>query len=173
MLIIKNSNFISNLQIQIFNLTVVLLFCFIQISLNFLSIFSISQPYLILIFLYFLIIYAKNPPSNLILIFLGVVYDLITGINIGIHSIFFFSFNFFLNYYREKLSISKKFGEWILFSTTYFSSLVITKLFFVVLVLKVPDLHTISFNLGSTLLIFIVIKTIIDIPRFLFSILYK
>ena len=81
-----NSEFIFNNLI----FTLVILFaCFLQISLNFLSFFVISQPYVLAIILFLTIRRLNYEASNILIILCGLLYDLITGGLIGIHSLFF------------------------------------------------------------------------------------
>ena len=150
--------------------TILLLsFCFVQISLNFLSFFFISQPYVMVIFLFLLIIRSDNPPSSVLLIFVGLFYDLITGTHLGIHSFFFILVKNLIFFYEERYKISKFYGEWILFSIVYSLTLIITKIIFIFVNFTLPDLNAISFNLGFTLLIFPIISFLIDLPKYFLS----
>ena len=161
----ENLYLIIFLQKNIINVSLILIFFFFQISLNFLSIFSISQPYLMVILLFLLIRNHKNCPSGITLIFLGIFYDLITGTHIGIHSLFFLLLKLFSIFYEKKFNISKLYGEWILFSIVYVMTLFSVKFIFLLTIFKVPDFYSISFNLGCTLLIFPIIKFLYDLPR--------
>ena len=150
--------------------TILLLsFCFVQISLNFLSFFFISQPYVMVIFLFLLIIRSDNPPSSVLLIFVGLFYDLITGTHLGIHSFFFILVKNLIFFYEERYKLSKFYGEWILFSIVYSLTLIITKITFIIVNFTFPDLNAISFNLGFTLLIFPIISFLIDLPKYFLS----
>ena len=150
--------------------TILLLsFCFVQISLNFLSFFFISQPYVMVIFLFLLIMRSDNPPSSLLLVFTGFFYDLITGTHLGIHSFFFILVKNLIFFYEERYKISKFYGEWILFSIVYSLTLIITKIIFIFVNFTLPDLNAISFNLGFTLLIFPIISFLIDLPKYFLS----
>ena len=64
--------------------------CFLQISLNFLSFFVISQPYILAIILFITIRRLNYEASSILIILSGLLYDLITGGLIGVHSLFFF-----------------------------------------------------------------------------------
>ena len=158
---------------NLINIALLFSFCFVQISLNFLSFFFISQPYLIVIFLFLFIKRSDNPPSALILIFVGIFYDLITGTHMGIHSFFFILVKILTFYFEERFKISKFYGEWILFSIVYSFTLIITKTVFILINLKLPDFYAISFNLGFTLLIFPLINFLIDLPKILLSFFLK
>ena len=142
-------------------------------SLNFLTIFKISQPYLIVIVIFLLLRNSKISLSSILLVFFGAIFDIITGTNLGIHSLFFLLIKVFIEIYEIKFKISNKFGEWILFSLVYFSSLVITKFVFILLTLKIPDVFSILFNLGSTLLIFPIIQFLINLPKIFFNLVSK
>ena len=161
MLLKLNLNILFWLQKNIFNICIIFLFCFVQMSLNFLTIFKISQPYLIVIIIFLLLRNSKNKVSAILLIFFGIIFDILTGTILGMHSFLFFLiklFFFFLDIFEIKFKISKKMGEWILFSLVYFSSLLVTKFVFVLVTFKSPDMFAIIFNLGSTLLIFPIAK---------------
>ena len=149
-----------------FIFTLILLFaCFLQISLNFLSFFVISQPYIIAIILFITLRKFNHESLGFMIILCGLLYDLITGGLIGIHSLFFL----FLKLFTLNLSISnkilKKYGEWFLFSFSYIISLLIMKVIFVILNFKYPDIYAISFNIGTTLLLFPVVLFLIDVPK--------
>ena len=162
-----NSEFFFNNLIFIL---IILFACFIQISLNFLSFFVISQPYILAIVLFLTIRRVDYEVSSILIILYGLVYDLITGGLIGIHSLFFL----FLKFFSSNLSISnkilKKYGEWFLFSFSYIISLLIMKVIFVIVNFKFPDIYAISFNIGTTLLLFPVILFLIDVPKIVFKV---
>ena len=163
----------SFIQKNLTNIALLLFFCFVQISLNFLSFFFISQPYLMIIFLFLFIKRSDNPPSALILILVGIFYDLITGTQLGIHSFFFILVKILTFYFEERFKISKFYGEWILFSIVYSFSLIITKAVFILINLKLPDFYAISFNLGFTLLIFPLISFLINVPKLFLKLFLK
>ena len=162
-----NSEFFFNNLIFSF---IILTASFLQISLNFLSFFVISQPYILAIVLFLTIRRVDYEVSSLLIILFGLLYDLITGGLIGIHSMFFL----FLKFFTVNLSISnkilKKYGEWFLFSFSYIISLFIVKIMFVVVNFKSPDIYAISFNVGTTLLLFPVILFLIDAPKLVFKV---
>ena len=160
-----NLHLINFLQKNILNFLIMMVFFFFQMSLNFLSIFSISQPYLMVICLFLLIRNSESPPSGISLILLGTIYDLITGTHIGIHSLFFLLIKLFVAFYENNFYISKNYGEWILFAIVYSKVLVLVKLIFLLIIFKIPDLFSISFNLGCTLLFFPIIKFLYDLPK--------
>ena len=164
---------ISVIQKNLIQIALLLSFCFVQISLNFLSFFFISQPYLMIIFLYLLIRRSNNPPSFLILICMGMFYDLITGTHLGMHSFFFILIKMLIYFYEERLKLSKLYGEWILFSIVYSLTLIITKMTFIIVNFTLPDLNAMSFNLGFTLLIFPIISFLIDFPKYILSFIFR
>ena len=100
----------------------------------------------------------------------GLIYDLITGGPIGIHSLFFL----FLKLFTLNLSISKKiikkYGEWFLYSFSYIISLLIIKIIFIIVNFKFPDIYAISFNVGTTLLLFPVVLFLINVPKIIFNV---
>ena len=163
-----NSEFIFNNLI----FTLIILFaCFLQISLNFLSFFVISQPYILAIVLFLTIRRLNYEASSVLIILFGVLYDLITGGLIGIHSIFFLLLKFFTVNFNLSKKVFKKYGEWFLFSFSYIISLLIVKVIFLVVNFKFPDIYAISFNIGTTLLLFPIILFLIDIPTVVFKVL--
>ena len=148
---------------------IILTASFLQISLNFLSFFVISQPYILAIILFLTLRRLNYETSGILIILCGLLYDFITGGLMGIHSLFFL----FLKFFALNLSISnkiqKKYGEWFLFSFSYIISLIIMKVIFVILNFKFPDIYAISFNVGTTLLLFPVILFLIDVPKIFFK----
>ena len=164
MLLKLNLNILFWLQKNIFNICIVFLFCFVQMSLNFLTIFKISQPYLVVIIIFLLLRNSKNKVSPILLIFFGIIFDILTGTILGMHSFLFFLIKFFLDIFEIKFKVSKNMGDWILFSLVYFSSLLVTKFIFVLVTFKSHDIFAIIFNLVSTLLIFPIAKILVGRP---------
>ena len=156
-------------QQNLLQIILILSFCFVQISLNFFSFLFISQPYVMVIFLFLLIMRSDNPPSSMLLIFTGLFYDLITGTHLGIHSFFFILVKIQIFFYEERYKLSKFYGEWILFSIVYSLTLIITKVIFIIVYFTLPDLNAISFNLGFTLLMFPIISFLINLPKYFLS----
>ena len=155
-----------------FIFTLIILFaCFLQISLNFLSFFVISQPYIIAIILFLTIRRLNYETSGVLIILSGLLYDLIIGGLIGIHSLFFILLKFFTINFNFSYKIFKKYGEWFLFSFSYIISLFIIKVIFLFVNFKFPDIYAISFNIGTTLLLFPIILFLIDIPKVVFKVL--
>ena len=144
---------------------IILVACFLQISLNFLSFFMISQPYILAIVLFLTIRRLNYETSSILIILSGLLYDLIIGGLIGVHSLFFLILKFFTVNFNFSNKILKKYGEWFLFSFSYIISLLITKIIFVIVNFKFPDIYAISFNIGTTLLLFPIILFLIDIPK--------
>ena len=144
---------------------IILAACFLQISLNFLSFFIISQPYILAIVLFLTIRRVDYEVSSSLIILYGILYDLITGGLIGIHSMFFLFLKLFTINFNISNRIVKKYGEWFLFSFSYIISLFIVKVMFVVINFKFPDIYAISFNIGTTLLLFPVILLLTNAPK--------
>ena len=162
-----NSDFLFNNLI----FTLIILFaCFLQISLNFLSFFVISQPYILAIILFLSIRRLNFETSSILIILYGLLYDLITGGLIGVHSLFFLLLKFFTINFDFSKKILKKYGEWFLFSFSYIVSLSILKVIFLFVNFKFPDIYAISFNIGTTLLLFPVVLFLIDIPKLVFKV---
>ena len=149
---------------------IILLACFLQISLNFLSFFVISQPYILAIILFLVVRRLNHEASGIMIILYGLLYDLIIGGLIGIHSLFFLLLKFFTLNFNYSNNLLKKYGEWFLFSFAYIISLLIVKVIFVIVNLKFPDIYAISFNIGTTLLLFPIFLFLIDIPKLFFRV---
>ena len=148
---------------------IILVACFVQISLNFLSFFIISQPYIIAIVLFLTIRRLNYQSSSFLIIIYGLLYDLITGGLIGIHSLFFLLLKFMIDS-NFSYKVLKKYGEWFLFCFSYIISLTITKVIFVIVNFKFPDIHAISFNIGTTLLLFPIFLFLIDLPKIILKV---
>ena len=146
---------------------------FFQISLNFLSLFVISQPYILAIVLFLTIRRVDYEISSFLIILYGLIYDLITGGLIGIHSLFFLILKLFTVNFNISNKILNKYGEWFLFSFSYIISLLIVKVMFIVINFKIPDIYSISFNIGTTLLLFPVILLLINVPKVFFKIFFS
>ena len=162
-----------NLEFFFNNLIFTLIFfaaSFLQISLNFLSFFVISQPYILAIFLFLTIRRVDYEISSILLILYGLMYDLITGGLIGIHSLFFLLLKLFTVDFNISNKILNKYGEWFLFSFSYIISLIIVKVMFVIINFKIPDIYSISFNIRTTLLLFPIILLLINVPKVFFKI---
>ena len=144
---------------------IILIACFLQISLNFLSFFVISQPYILAIILFLTLRRLNYEASSILIILCGLLYDLIIGGLIGIHSLFFLILKFFTVNFNFSNKILKKYGDWFLFSFSYIVSLLIIKIVFVIINFKFPDIYAISFNIGTTLLLFPIFLFVIDIPK--------
>ena len=144
---------------------IILIACFLQISLNFLSFFVISQPYILAIVLFLTLRRLNYEASSILIILCGLLYDLIIGGLIGIHSLFFLILKFFTVDFNFSNKILKKYGDWFLFSFSYIVSLLIIKIVFVIINFKFPDIYAISFNIGTTLLLFPIFLFVIDIPK--------
>ena len=149
---------------------IILAASFLQISLNFLSFFVISQPYIIAIVLFLTIRKVDYEVSSILIILYGLIYDLITGGLIGTHSLFFLFLKLFTLNLGINNKILKKYGEWFLFSFSYIMSLLIMKVIFVIINFKFIDIYAISFNVGTTLLLFPVILFLIDVPKIVFKV---
>ncbi len=161
------------IQRRIIEIFAFLAFFFIQISLSFLSIFSISQPYVMVIFIYIFIKKFKFDVSIFNLFFLGLGYDLMTGTNIGVHSLFFILTKVFIEVLENQFQFTKKYGDWMLFCLVYILSFTITKFIFSLSLFLVPDINAISFNIGFTLIIYPIIKFTLDIPKILIEFFYR
>ena len=164
-----NFNSIEFIKNNLFFFFSMIIISFFQVSLNFLSLFKISQPYIIAIILFLTIRHLKSLPSDIFIILCGIFYDLISGSLLGIHSLLFITIKIFTLNFKYSFHIEKKYGEWFLFSFVYIMSIILTKLVFILINLKVPDIYAISYNIGTTLLIFPIILVFINLPKLFFK----
>ncbi len=157
------------IQKNILFFVIIIASCLVQISLNFLSFFKISQPYLIAIIIFLMIKNFKSIPSYTLIIISGLFYDFISGSLLGIHSLFFSMIKISTLNSKLSLYIEKNYGEWFLFCFVYIISLIFTKLVFIIVNLKIPDVYAISYNIGTTLLLFPIIVTLINLPKLIYK----
>ena len=130
----------------------------LQKSLSFFSLFEIATPNLISIIIFFCVIRFNINPSNTVLFFLGLIYDIINGNNLGTTTIFLLLFKYF-----TKIMLYEKFNkinqeEWIFFTLIFIFSFVIVFLLNIVINLSVPELSPTFFHIGITLILFPIIN---------------
>ena len=133
----------------------------------------ISQPYIIAIILFITLRKFNHESLGFMIILCGLLYDLIIGGLIGIHSLLFILIKFFTINFNNSKKILKKYGEWFLFSFSYIIGLLIMKVIFVIVTFKFPDINAIFFNIGTTLLLFPAILFLIDAPKVVYRVFIK
>ena len=142
----------------------VFLFCILnfQTSLSYFSIFEISTPSLVTIVIYLCIVRFNINPSNIILLLIGFLHDIVIGNNLGTTSIFLLLFKYFI--YRiilEKIN-KKNQEEWIYFTIIFIFSFIIVFLLNLILSFSLPELSPIFFHVGITLILFPIINVSIN-----------
>ena len=138
----------------------VFLFCILnfQTSLSYFSIFEISTPSLVTIVIYLCIVRFNINPSNIILLLIGFLHDIVIGNNLGTTSIFLLLFKYFI--YRiilEKIN-KKNQEEWIYFTMIFIFSFIIVFLLNLIISFSLPELSPIFFHVGITLILFPIIN---------------
>ena len=142
----------------------VFLFCILnfQTSLSYFSIFEISTPSLVTIVIYLCIVRFNINPSNIILLLIGFLHDIVIGNNLGTTSIFLLLFKYFI--YRiilEKIN-KKNQEEWIYFTIIFIFSFIIVFLLNLIISFSLPELSPIFFHVGITLILFPIINISIN-----------
>ena len=144
------------------------LFCIsnFQSSLSFFSMFEISTPNLISIVIYFCIVRFNIDPSNIILLLIGFLHDIMTGSIIGTSSIFLL----LLKYFTERIILEKinkkNQEEWIYFTMIFIFSFSIVFLINLIISFSLPALSPIFFHIGITLILFPFISICINFFSF-------
>ena len=146
----------------------VFLFCILnfQTSLSFFSMFEISTPSLISIFIYLCIVRFNVNPSNITLLFIGLLHDIMIGNYLGISSIFLILLKFFTNNLILDKINKKNQEEWIYFTIIFILSFGIVFLLKFIINLSLPDLSPIFFHVGITLILFPIINISINFFSF-------
>ena len=133
-----------------------------QTSLSYFSIFEISTPSLVTIVIYLCIVRFNINPSNIILLLIGFLHDIVIGNNLGTTSIFLLLFKYFI--YRiilEKIN-KKNQEEWIYFTIIFIFSFIIVFLLNLIISFSLPELSPIFFHVGITLILFPIINISIN-----------
>ncbi len=128
--------------------------------------FKISTPSLISIVIYISMVRFNINPSNIILLFIGFLHDIMIGNNLGISSIFLLLFKYFIErIILEKIN-KKNQEEWIYFTIIFICSFGIVFLFNLIMSFSLPELSPVFFHVGITLILFPIIN--ISINFFIF-----
>ena len=130
----------------------------IEISLGLFSIFENSAPSLLSIAIYLCLKKFSINLSSFSLFFLGLLYDVLLGSNIGISSMFFLLIKYFTEQLKLNFSIindtNDSNDDWFYFTFVYIVSFIIIFSLNIIVNLTIPDLSPILFHLGATLIIF-------------------
>ena len=128
--------------------------------------FEISTPNLISIVIYFCIVRFNINPSNIILLLIGFLHDIMTGSNIGTSSIFLL----LLKYFTQRIILEKinkkNQEEWIYFTIIFIFSFSIVFLIKLIISFSLPALSPIFFHIGITLILFPFISICINFFSF-------
>ncbi len=129
--------------------------------------FEISTPSLISITIYLFIVRLNINPSNITLLLIGFLHDIMIGNNIGTTSIFLLLFKYFTySLILEKVN-KKNQEDWIYFTIIFIFSFGIVFLFYLVINFSIPELSPIFFHVGITLILFPIINISINFFSFI------
>ena len=139
----------------------------IESSFGFFLIFDHSTPSFLSIAIYLCLRKFSIHISSFLLFTLGILYDVLLGSNIGISSMFFLLIKYFTQYLKLSFIENNANDDWIYFTFVYLSSFFISFSLNIILNLTIPDFSPVLFHLGSTLIIFPFIVTIINFIYFI------
>ena len=135
-------------------------------SLSFFALFETITPNIVSIILYLLMTRFNINPSNTLLFSLGLTDDIMSGVNIGITSVFLLLLKYFSkSIILEKITNNKK-EEWLSFTIIFIFSFCIVFLLNVIVNLSIPDMGPIFFHIGITLIVFPIINISINFFTF-------
>ena len=136
-------------------------------SLGYFSIFDSSTPSIISILIYLLIRKLDLSPSNILLFFLGILNDIMSGVSVGFSSIFLL----LIKLQAENLSFLKlnknNEQQWFSFTFIFITTFLIVFLINVIVNLNIPDLNPLLFHIGTTLILFPIINSSLDLIFFI------
>ena len=147
----------------------ILLFLLINFekALGFFSIFNSSTPSLVSITIYLCIRKLNFTPSNILLLILGILNDIIASVNIGVSSIFFLLIKLLTENFSS-LNLNKNSQQsWFSFTIIFTLSIFTIILINIIINLSIPDLNPLLFHIGTTLILFPIINLAIDLMFFL------
>ena len=135
-------------------------------SLSFFALFETITPNIVSIILYLLMTRFNINPSNTLLFSLGLTDDIMSGVNIGITSVFLLLLKYFSkSIILEKITNNKK-EEWLSFTIIFIFSFCIVFLLNVIVNLSIPDMGPIFFHIGITLIVFPIVNISINFFSF-------
>ena len=128
--------------------------------------FKISTPNLISIVIYLCIVRFNIYPSNILLLLIGFLHDIMIGNNLGTSSIFLL----LLKYFTERIILEKinkkNQEEWIYFTMIFILSFSIVFLINLIISFSLPELSPIFFHIGITLILYPFISASINFFSF-------
>ena len=139
----------------------------VEISFGFFLIFDNSFPSLLSIAIYLCLRKFSIHVSSFSLFTLGLLYDVLLGSNVGIHSMFFLLIKYFTQYLNLRFIENHSQDDWIYFTCVFISSFIIIFVLNMILNLTIPDFSPILFHLGVTLIIFPFLVLSINFIHFL------
>ena len=154
--------FIYNLSKSIFFFIGIFFLINIEVSLSFFQIFNTATPSLVSVIFFLFIKKINYIPSNLNLICIGLLNDILLGNNLGLTSIFFLLFKYLTESIRINIADKKHEEDWLYFTLIFVVAFTVTLLINMLLNLKIPDLGPILYYLGITLVTFPIINIIIN-----------
>ena len=136
-------------------------------SLGYFSIFNSSTPSIISILIYLLIRKLNFSPSNILLFFLGILNDIMSGVSLGFSSMFLLLIKFQAeNFSFLKLNKNNE-QQWFSFTFIFITTFLIVLLINVIVNLNIPDLNPLLFHVGTTLILFPIINSGLDLIFFI------
>ena len=151
----------------------ILLFLLINFekALGFFSVFNSSTPSLVSIAIYLCIRKLNFTPSNMLMLTLGILNDIIASVNLGISSIFFLLIKL-LSENLSSLNLDNNSQQsWFSFTIIFSLSIVTIILIKIVINLSIPDINPLLFHIGTTLILFPIINLGIDLMFFIFKLI--
>ena len=145
----------------------------LEISLNLFSFFDYSPPSLISIIIFISIRkYSINYPNHILFI-LGIIYDVILGVNLGSSTILFILIKYFTYYVQIRFSINNYNNDWFYFTCVFVISFLIIFFINIFLNLVIPDFSPLLFHTGVTLIFFPLILMFLNLINFITNFLKK
>ena len=144
-----------------------------EVSLNLFSIFDYSPPSLISIIIFISIRKYSINYSNFILFILGLIYDIILGVNLGSNTILFLLIKYLTHYIKSSFSINNNNNDWFYFTGVFLTSFLIIFLINIFLNMVIPDFGPVLFHIGITLIFFPLILIFLNLINFLTNFLEK
>ena len=154
--------FINNLSKSIFFFIGIFFLINIEVSLSFFLIFNTATPSLVSIIIFLFIKRFNYIPSNLNLIFIGLINDIFLGNNLGLTSIYFLLFKYLTENIRINMTDKEHDEDWLYFTLIFVIAFTVTLLINILLNLKIPDLSPILYYIGITLVTFPIVNIIIN-----------
>ena len=159
--------FIYNLSKNIFFFIGIFFLINIEVSLSFFLIFNPATPSLVSIIIFLSIKKFNYTPSNLNLIFIGLLNDVFLGNNLGLTSIFLLLFKYLTESIKINIANEKHKEDWLYFTLIFVVAFTVTFLINMLLNLKIPDLSPILYYIGITLVTFPIINIILNSFNFI------